>query len=150
MWILFRGKYKIVIIWILQKNFPSYLTEDFRISGRTETPQAKNACIQACVHSCIHPGRGAGAGRPRRVAAGGAASPPLGAGTARAAPESLGEESGCVRIIGLECSPRLRVMFSEHTTCASHTYVWVIRTGSLKHSCEEKLLVGRVHFVILS
>lgn len=38
-----------------------------------------------------------------KVPAGGAGSPPLGAGSSHAGAELLGEESGCVHIMGLEC-----------------------------------------------
>lgn len=59
-----------------------------------------------------------------KVPVGGADSPPLGAGGSRAGTELLGEESGCGHIMGLECSSRLRVMFSERTARrVSHMYV---------------------------
>lgn len=108
--VFIQRKYKMVIIWILKKNFPSYLTENCRISGRTETLQAKSACIHACIHARIHAGDELVLEGPSRWCR----QPALGSGASRAGPELLAGESGCVHITGLECS-HLRVMFSEYT-----------------------------------
>lgn len=61
------------------------------------------------MHPCIHPS--GAVNQCWKVPVGGAGSPPLGAGGSRAGAELLGEESGCVHIMGLECPSRLRVMF---------------------------------------
>lgn len=59
-----------------------------------------------------------------------------------------------MHIMGWECSSHLRVMFSERTAQrvrVTHTCELLeLAPGSSKHSSEEKIFVGRVHFVILS